>query len=168
MDFLDLVHPRFPMSGSRVFVALVLTFTWQFASATAGEPISVTVKQLLSSPTEFDGKQVSVIGYYVNSFETGSHLFANAKTSKNLNGANLSVDQSVLFNPGTALNPAPPLIGISDVCELTKHYVRIIGRFRCREGNGRRRLELMNIMNFRVAAITPDDPINPCGMYHNK
>jgi hypothetical protein len=156
------------MRQSRVVLALVLTLTWQFASATVTEPIFVTIKQLLSSPTEFDGKQVSVIGYYVNSFESGSHLFANAKTSKNSKGANLSVDQSVLFNPGTASNPAPPLIGISDVCELTKHYVRIIGTFRCREGNGRRKLELMNIMNFRVAFKSPDDPINPCGMYHNK
>jgi hypothetical protein len=59
-------------------------------------------------------------GNYDNSFESGSHLFANAKTSKNLKGANISVDQSVLFNPGIALNPALPLIGISDVCELTK------------------------------------------------
>jgi hypothetical protein len=88
-DFLDLVHPRFQISRSRAVVALVLTVTWQFASATAAEPVSVTVKQLLSSPKELDGKQVSVIGYYVNSFESGSHLFANAKTSKTLNGAKI-------------------------------------------------------------------------------
>jgi hypothetical protein len=130
--------------------------------------MSVSVIQLLASPKAFDGKRVSVIGYYVNSFESGSHLFANAKASESLKGANIWINQSVLFNPGMAVNPPPPLLGISDVCELTKHYVRIVGSFRCTGANGRSKPELVCIMNFRVAFKSPDDPINPCGMYHHK
>jgi hypothetical protein len=154
------------MTQSRIVLALALTLASQLASATATEPTSVSVIQLLRSPRAFDGKRVSVIGYYVN--ESGSHLFANAKASESLNSANIWVDESVLFNPGMSVSPPPPLLGISDVCELTKHYVRIVGRFRCTEANGRFWPELMGIMNFRVAFKSPDDPINPCGMYHKK
>jgi len=156
------------MKQPRIVLALALTLALGLASATATEPVSVSVIRLLASPMAFDGKRVSVIGYYVNSFESGSHLFANAKASESVNGAKIWVDQSVLFNPGMAVSPPPPLLGISDVCELTKHYVRIVGRFRCTEANIRCRPELIGIMNFRVAFKSPDDPINPCGMHYKK
>lgn len=160
--------PSSRMRQSLIVLAVAATLTGHLPSAAATEPIWVTVKQLLASSKELDGKRISVIGYYVNSFESGSHLFANAKTSKNSKGADISIDESVLFNPGTVLNPAPPLPGVSAVCELTKHYVRITGTFHSTKANVLRRPEVTHIVNFRVARITPDDPFNPCGMYHKK
>lgn len=150
-----------------IFLALMFQQTW---TSSAAEPISVTVKELLTTPAQFDRKQVSVIGYYVNTFKDGSCLFrdrAAAKTSE-INLKTIWIDLSIF-------SPPPPLVGISEPCELKDHYVRIVGTFRFRGVNLNRGFgfgeswssEITNIINFRAVAKLPDST-NPCGMYKNK
>src|SRR5262245_17065674 len=95
-------------------------------------PLPVTVEQLLTMPAEFDGKEIAVIGYYTNS-KQGSCLFAEAGAAKNShpNRQSIWVDETT-FNPG---NPPHPPIGISELCALKKHYVRIVGHFHYRGAN---------------------------------
>jgi hypothetical protein len=141
----------------------------------AAEPVVVTVSQLLATPTEFDGTHVSVIGYYVEGFDRAklvSCLFPNACDSNRHRGS-IWVDQATFFNPGTPTNPAPPLIGISEVCAVKEHYVRVVGVFRSRSvrgfGPGRHwSSEITGIVNFRVSRKTACDPKNPCGIPYKK
>ena len=171
-------------SPTQILLAVSFSLISQPASALRAEaPIPVTVDQLLAKGPEFDGKQVSVMGYYINSWKEGSCLFIDARAAKNSQPYRQSiwVDETT-FNPG---NPPSPPIGISELCELGKHYVRIVGHFHYRGANrsgffrdvrfnrgfglgGLWPSEITNIMNLRVAFKSSDDPINPCGMYHHK
>jgi hypothetical protein len=145
-----------------VAILLVLMFqqTWTLSTA---EPIPVTVKQLLTTPEQFDRKHVSVIGYYVDSFERTnllSCLFVDAFGAKGSYRDSIWVDQTTFIDPGTPTNPAPPLIGISDVGELENHYVRLVGIFRFAGDRGFGPggfwpSEITGIVNLRIARKTP-------------
>jgi len=165
---------------------LAVLLELMLASALRAEaPIPVSIEQLLTMGPEFDGKVISVIGYYINCdskkcCNIGSCLFADARAAE-ISGANsqsIWIDETV-FNPG---NPPSPPIGISDLCALKKHYVWIVGHFHYRGANrlhfsrdarfnlgfglgGLWPSEITNIMNFRVAVKTASDPKNPCGMH---
>jgi hypothetical protein len=150
----------------------------------------VNTEQLLATPSEFNGKRVSVTGYYVGNIKSGSQLFVSARAANDPNGNRgyVWIDETTFINPGTLTNPPPPLPGISEPCQLTKHYVRIIGVFNYRpnvtrlssDGNGRVRYnfgfsrnglcasEITHVVYFRVARKSAEDPFNPCGMYHKK
>jgi hypothetical protein len=112
-------------------IIIAITLTCEPWKATAEEPTRVTAKQLLAMPREFNGKRVSVVGYFLDSFEGGSCLFADAKASKNSKSRfeSIWIDQSALFNPGISVSSSAPIPGISEACELTSHYVRIVGIF---------------------------------------
>jgi len=97
------------------------------ALSASAEPVSTTAGDLLRAPTQFDGKRVFVIGYYVGSIGE-SRLFANAEDATRV-GNDVWIDQSIWANP------AETLVGISDVGSLTKHYVQLIGTFRYRPTN---------------------------------
>jgi hypothetical protein len=60
---------------------LVVLLTLLVANASAGEPRHVTFSELVASPRQFDGRRVSVTGYYAADIE-GSDLFANAAAAK--------------------------------------------------------------------------------------
>jgi hypothetical protein len=143
----------------------------------------VTTKQLLTTPAEFDGKRISVIGYYINS-NRGSCLFIDRGTAKDPKAKNKSI-----WIDETTFAPPPPPVGVSEPCALKDHYVWIAGMFRYREPNmsslssdlhvqvrsgrgfglnGSWSSEITGIVNFRVARKTANDPINPCGMYRKK
>jgi hypothetical protein len=151
-----------------VFLALMFQQRW---TSSAAEPTPVTEKQLLSTPAEFDGKHVSVIGYYTNSFERGSCLFTNRDAAEASAGNHRSI-----WIDETAFAPPPPQQGISELCELRNHYVWMVGIFRYRDVRSGRGFglrgswssEITGIVNFRVARRTANDPINPCGMYTKK
>jgi hypothetical protein len=154
------------------------------------EPTWVNTEQLLAKPSEFDGKRVSVTGYYVGNIKSGSRLFVSARAANDPKGNRgyVWIDETTFINPGTPSNPPPPLPGISELCQLTKHHVRIIGVFHYRPNvtrlssdrngmvrynfafsrNGLSASEITNVVYFRVARKSAEDSINPCGMYHKK
>ena len=66
----------------------------------AQEPPTVTAKQLLRTPREFNDKKLFVTGYFVYDAIKGGSLFANDWAAEHT-GASVSVDQSVFVNPGT-------------------------------------------------------------------
>ena len=157
-------HRSWALGCVAIFLALLFQ---QTRILKADEPVAVNVSQLLAAPTEFDGKHVSVTGYYVNSFKSGSCLFTDRVSAKaHDNAKSIWVDETTFAFP-------PALIGISEVCELKDHYVRIVGIFRFRghkldRGFGLGELwpsEVTGIVNFRVAHKTAEDPKNPCAMY---
>jgi len=172
-----------PVKKHKIVLAISIALSLQPQSLVQAEdPIPATAEQLLRMPAAFAGKEISVMGYYINSYKKGSCLFADAGAAKNSHQDRHSiwVDETT-FNPG---NPPSPPTGISELCALKDHYVRIVGHFNYRGANragfGQAKFgggfgsnglwpsEITNIVNFSVARKTPNDPMNPCGMYKKK
>ena len=84
------------MNARHLIAAIVLALASEPWMATAQEPAWVTAKQLLATPQEFDGKRISVLGYYVDNFDDGSRLFAGRKPAKSSKGSrkNIWIDQT--------------------------------------------------------------------------
>lgn len=161
---------------AQILLAVFLSLMVQPRSPLRAEaPIPVTVEQLLTMGPQFDRREISVIGYYINN-EQGSCLFADSRAVKNSQPYRQSIwiDETT-FNPG---NPPTPPIGISELNALKDHYVRIVGHFHYRGANQPRfsrdfrfnrgvglgglwPSEINNVVNFRVAVKNPNEPKNP-------
>jgi hypothetical protein len=115
------------------------------ALSASAEPLSTTAGDLLRAPTQFDGKRVFVIGYYVGSFGE-SRLFPNAEDARRV-GNDIWIDQSVWANP------AEISVGISDAGSLTKHYVQLIGSFRYSPTNMGGSYAITNVTYFRRLSL---------------
>ena len=134
-----------PLKHAILLLVVLMLLSW--AVDASAQPISTTARDVLRTPAQFGGSRVFVTGYYVGSLGE-SKLFANAKnaTDPRRQGDYIWVDQSVWANPGEKTNDRLGLycvlpmvfIGVSDVESLTKHYVRLIGTFRCRPANSTR------------------------------
>ena len=99
------------------------------AVGASAETITTTTGDLLRAPAQFDGQRVFVTGYYIGDV-CDSRLFAN----KDRVGNYVWIDQSVWANPAERNNDRV-IIGVSVPADLTEHYVRLIGTFRCRRTN---------------------------------
>jgi hypothetical protein len=115
------------------------------ALSASAEPVSTTAGDLLRAPTQFDGKRVFVIGYYVGSFGQ-SELFANEGDATRV-GNDIWIDQSVWANPAEISG------GVSDVGSLTKHYVQLIGTFRYSPTNMGGSSAITNVTYFRRLSL---------------
>ena len=115
------------------------------ALSASAEPVSTTAGDLLRAPTQFDGKRVFVIGYYVGSFGQ-SRLFANEGDATRV-GNDIWIDQSVWANPAEISG------GVSDVGSLTKHYVQLIGIFRYSPTNMGGSSAITNVTYFRRLSL---------------
>jgi len=138
----------------------VFLVAWLGSQMFAQEPAWVTVKQLLRTPHEFDGKEVFVFGYF-----DGSRLFADYGAEQKRAG--IAVDQIVFFNPGTRTSPAASIVGVSEPCELKNCYVKVIGTFRCQSVSGQSSCsgQLAHIVLFRRTSRSPATDPRPCGMH---
>src|SRR6516165_5782847 len=109
------------ISLKRIIAPLLGLASLSSALSASAELVSATAGDLLRAPTQFDGKRVFVIGYYVGS-SGQSRLFANAKDATDM-ASSIWVDQSVWANPAETIYDRV-IIGVSDVGSLTKHYVQ--------------------------------------------
>jgi hypothetical protein len=95
------------------------------------QAISVTVPDLLTAPEKYDGKRILVGGYYIGGLAE-SRFFNNSKSPAHGQPRpnNIWIDQSIWANPAEVRQDRG-MVGISNVEDLTKHDVRLIGTFRC-------------------------------------
>ena len=128
------------MRMRKAFFAILIVLTASRLSAE--EPTWATARQLQRNPQEFDKKKVCALGYF-----DGHALFADCDAAKRKR-LGITIDPTTFFNPGTHLTPAPPMPGISDLRDLTNHYVRIIGTFHYRIDRAYR-FEINHVVYFR-------------------
>lgn len=105
----------------RNLTAITVSLCASTITATAGD---VTVEQLLANPRHYDGKQVSVVGYYILENEE-SCLFATREAAKR---ADFTWSIWVDFR------------GIADVQARPNQKARIIGKFHHMRGADPKRL----------------------------
>ena len=138
------------ISLEHIIVPLLGLASFSSALSASAEPVSTTAGDLLRAPTQFDGKRVFVIGYYVGS-SGQSRLFANAKDATDM-ASSIWVDQSVWANPAETIYDRV-IIGVSDVGSLTKHYVQLIGTFQYSPTNMGGSSAITNVTYFRRLSL---------------
>jgi len=90
------------------FVSLLLTLTSAVATS---EPLNVTINQLVAAPEQFNGKRVSVIGYFDTTVHHGCDLRARRKRSD---------------DPRQRINIVVPESAVPAVKRLTHDFTRIV------------------------------------------
>jgi hypothetical protein len=86
------------------------------ASTTSAAPHKVTVTQLLANPHDFNGRRVSVTGYYYADIET-SCLCSSTSAARHINA-----ESSIWVE----------FRGTPDLTRMAGHYVRFVGTFHVR------------------------------------
>jgi hypothetical protein len=131
------------MIGTRTSAALLLVIALlTLAFRASAGPMPVTARDLLTAPEHFDGKRVFVRGYYIGTFGESRLFVSKCAADSKRNAGNIWIDQSIWGDIAKAMGQAREsvagisLLGISNVEDLTKHCVQLIGTFRIRRANG--------------------------------
>jgi hypothetical protein len=112
-------------------LALLVTLALATTTASASEarPTRVTLQQLVATPKKFNGRDVSVVGYYDHTQEHSPFLARDIRSAHSTEANNIESLIFVALKPSQLKDPA--------IKAINRGYIRIVGTFEYKSTQGR-------------------------------